>query len=118
MKISEELSKYDTISLKDTSLIIDSGENQIDLKLQYCHFKSLKDSIVNQLGDEEIIDFVSNILKNMPDNLQEKVWSNLYDDKSYQELEKENYKLKVKNEDLQISYINKKEQYLSLKYGR
>lgn len=53
MNITEELSKYDSISLKDTSLVIDSGENQIDLKLQYCHFKSLKHSIVNQLGDDE-----------------------------------------------------------------
>lgn len=53
MKITELLSNHDSVELKSNYLIVDTGDTQISLGLLNCHYTNLRNSLINQLGDDE-----------------------------------------------------------------
>lgn len=112
------LSKYDTLTLNGRELSIGDDSIQHKYVLDIQHQQSLLKQGTDQLDDIEKTILIIRLLKTLPDEFQEKVWKELYDDPSYQELEKENYSLKAENEELKGDYQAKNEAYLNLKYGR
>lgn len=68
MKITELLGSHDSIELKSNYLIVDTGDTRISLGLLNCHYNNLRNSLINQLGDDEKRVLIKELEENLNEN--------------------------------------------------